>query len=158
MPIEVSGPTRQAAEARNSSEVFIELVTFMYPDLREPLRLANNTQDITSRGDLFIGFPFDDLSPPTDVDGPPEGRLSIQNIDREIGKAIKLMTTPPRVLLEQVMASSPDDVFLKFDYFYMQDISADALTVSGSLRSFNWSQEPWPRTRASQALTPNLYR
>ena len=57
MPL-TSAPAIAAARAGETGEVFLVLATFTHDALTDPIRVANNTEDITSNGNLFKGIPF----------------------------------------------------------------------------------------------------
>lgn len=122
----------------------------------QPLRFANNTEDVISNGATYIGFPFD-VTLPGDEEGPPRGKIAIQNVDRRIGITIRGLSSPPRLRLMVVLASDPDTVWLDYKHFWFRNIRMDALHVEGDVDSWDFATEPWPNRRATADRFPGLF-
>ena len=54
----LSQAARQAINAEATEQVFLLLLTIDHEDLAEPIRVVNNTETITSRGELYVAYPF----------------------------------------------------------------------------------------------------
>lgn len=123
-----------SAFAQQTDEVWLVLLTIDHPSLTTPLRFVNNMESVTSRGDLFIAFPFEIEFPEQDPDSAGEARITIDNIDRQIVTTIREITSPPSVTLEVVLASTPSTVEASFTGMVLRDVKYDAVKVSGTLR------------------------
>ncbi len=153
----VSQTVKQAVNAPETGETFIILLTIDHADLSQPIRVSSDAVDTVSRGDTFVAFPFE-LSLPDDTeDRLPRARLRIDNIDREVVKAVRSITSAPSVLIEIVLASDPETVEVSFPDFQMRDIGYDALTVEGSLTLEEIAGEPYPARIFSPADFPGLF-
>lgn len=141
-----------ATMALNSSEVFLLLLTISHPDLEDDLRFVNNLESVTSNGELFVAFPFEVELPAQKDDSPGEARIRIDNIDRDIVKAVRTLTSPPTVKFEVIMASSPDTVEAEFTGMVLRNTSYDALIVRGVLRFEDLLSEP-----VSIQITPSRF-
>ena len=148
---------KEAAFSQETDEVFLVLVTIDHADLTDPIRVVNNTENITLRGDLYIAYPFNITLPDSREDTPPSARLQIDNVSREIGEAIRTMESPATVKIEVVRVGSPPFVELSFPEFALRDVNWDALTVSGELRVENFVNEPFPAGIFSPAGFPGLF-
>lgn len=157
MPRSFSAALQEVINAQYSSVAMLVLVEIRHQDLGAPIRLANNTEDVISNGDTFIGFPFE-IELPGDEDGPPRGSLTVQNVDRRIGQAIIDLQTPPRLRLMVVLSTDLDTPFLDFKHFYFRNIRGNASQLSGDIDSWDMPTEPWPARRADKARCPALYR
>jgi hypothetical protein len=153
----LSTTARTAAFAPESGEVWLVLLTLEHASIDPPIRVVNNLENITSRGDAFIGFPFDLTLPDEKEDAPPRARLSIDNVSREIGQAIRQIVGPPSVLIEVVLASNPDQVEVSYPRFLLRNISYDAATVSGELMVQNLTIEPFPARRFTPGAFPGAF-
>lgn len=68
----------------NAAEAPMILLEIDHPDLDEPIRVVNDTQDLTSNGNLYIGFPFRCVLPDDFENQLPKARLSIDNVGRDL--------------------------------------------------------------------------
>lgn len=153
----VSLTLRQAANAPETGEVFLVLLTIDHPDLPVPLRVSSDGVDTLSRGETFVACPFGLTLPDDGDERPPKARLTIDNVDRAIVKAVRGITTAPRVLIEVVLASDPDLVEASFPDFELQEARFDALTVEGELGLESFFREPYPAQRFTPAGFPGLF-
>lgn len=148
---------RTILEDPDSSDVYLILIEISHATLGTPLRFANNTENIVSNGNTFTGFPFE-IEIPGDENGPPRGRITIQNVDRKIGMAVRELTTPPRIRLQAVLASDLNTVWLDFKHFWFRNIRGDAMQIQGDIDSWDFSVEPWPSRRLTKARFPGLFK
>lgn len=153
----VTDAFRRAAFDPETGEVFLVLLTIDHPDIHPPIRVVNNTENIPSRGNEFIAFPFDLQIPDSREDAPPRARLTIDNVSREIALAIRQVTTPPSVLMEIIRAADPDIVEASFPGFVLRDVRWDALQVSGELAVEDLAREPFPAGTFTPGQFPGLF-
>lgn len=148
----LSNAALASAHARETGEAWLILLTITHPTLSPPLRFVNNLQSVTSRGNVFIAFPFEIELPEQDADTPGEARIVIDNIDRQIVETIRQITSPPEVLIEIVLASQPSTVEAAFDGLVLRNVQYDAYTVKGTLRFEDIMTEP-----VSLQMTPSRF-
>jgi hypothetical protein len=98
----------QAALAENTAEVFLMLLTFNHETFAEPIRLVNNLEDITSRGNVYMAFPFSLALPVDDGDSLPTVEISCENASLELIDELRSLVSPMSVTLELILASTPD--------------------------------------------------
>lgn len=146
-----------SAFAQETADVWLVLLTIDHPDLSAPIRVVNNKTDITSGGDLFVGFPFDIELPSDAEEEPPQAKLTIDNVSREIGQALRIITSPATVLMELILASDPDTIEVSWPGFILDNTKWDALSVSGRLSTENFTAEPYPAGTFSPAGFPGLF-
>lgn len=153
----ISLTAKQAINAPETSEAFLVLLTIDHADIDPPIRVSSDAVDTISRGNTFVAFPFE-LSLPDDTDDrPPRARLSIDNVDRKIVKAIRSINSAPSVLMEIVRGADPDIVEAAFPDFQMREIAYDALVVEGALTVEELEGEPYPARIFSPADFPGLF-
>lgn len=141
---------------QNSGEVFLVLLTFTHPSMTT-VRLVNNTVNLVSRGQTYIGFPFD-LSLPSDLSEQlPEVQLSISNVDRRLIDELRAIESPMTVTLEVVTATAPDTVEVGPYVFDMTTVSYDAERVSATLGYEPILNEPFPAASFTPQLFPQLF-
>lgn len=141
-----------SANAQFTDEVWLTLLTINSPELETPLRFVNNNVSVTSRGNVYLAFPFDIDFPGQDEESPGEARLSIDNIDRMIVNFVRTISTPPTVTIEVVLASSLDTVEASFSNMTLRNVSYDAKAVTGLLRFEDIVIEP-----VTYAMTPERF-
>lgn len=151
MPRTLSNTIKQTLMAQETGAVHLLLVTIDHDELAEPVRVVDNTQNITSLGKLFVGLPFD-IDLPTDRDDEmPRVRVRIDNVERTLVESIESIATPPSITLEVVLASDPDTVEASFEGFTLRPVRYTALTIEGDAALEDILGEPWPAHSFSSA-------
>lgn len=148
---------RTAAFAPETGEVLISLLTIEHEDLAEPLRLCNNSANLWSRGELYLALPFTLTLPDDSEENPPEARITLDNISRELVAVIRSITTAPMVTLELVRSGDLDQVEAYYTDFQMRRITYEALTLQADLFLENLDREPWPSGRYIPAMFRGLF-
>lgn len=157
MSRDISPETQAAIFAPQTEEAFLILLTISHASLPAPLRVCNNAVDITSRGDIYIAFPFELSLPDDGDDRPPRARLAIDNVDRQIVQAVRSLDSSPAVLIEIVRAAAPDTVEARFEDFRFTNISYDSNLVEGDLTLEDFTSEPYPAAAFTPGLFPGLF-
>src|SRR5262245_40935514 len=157
MPRALSTAARQAIYGAQTAEVFLPLLTITHPALSPSLYFVSNTQNVTSRGQLYLGWPFEIALPGEFEDQQPVVQLRIDNVDRRILEGIRMLTSPPTVTLEVVLASAPDTVEGGPFELTLRGIKYDALAISGSLTYEDTLNEPAMQYRITPALWPGAF-
>lgn len=153
----LSTAAKSAVFAQETGEAFLILLTIDHADLGSPVRVVNNQTDITSRGDLYVGFPFEVTLPDEDPDGMAMVQLKIDNVDRQIVDSIRSVSSPPTVTLEVVMGSTPDTVEGGPFEMQLRNASYDAFVVTGSLSFEPVLSEPFPGGSFIPSEFPGLF-
>lgn len=154
----VSTTMQTAMFDEETDDGLIALLTITHADLTTPIRVVANTVDVISRGDEFIAFPFDIQLPSDEPDSPPSARLVIDNVSREIGQAMRLITTAAEVLIEVVRLKDLDSVELSFPSLKLRNVRFDVSQVTGDLVSENLQLEPYPTHNMVPARFPGLFK
>lgn len=153
----LSDTFKQSAFDQETDDVWLVLVTISHANISPSIRVVNNTENITSRSNLFTAFPFDITLPDDREDAPPRARLVIDNVSREIAEAVRAITSPPTVLIEIVRADAPDTVETSFPYFSMRNVKWDSGKVSADLTLEDFTNEPYPGLTFTPAYFPGLF-
>jgi hypothetical protein len=156
MPRSLTSTALASANAQQTDEVWLVLLTIQHNDLEQPIRVVNNTEQIVSRGQTYVGFPFDFELPGEDADSPSKARLRIDNVDRRIVEVVRRISSPPLVTLEVILASAPDTVEFVFSGLTMREIDYDVTSVSGDLLFESIFAEPVTYTMTPSRF-PGLY-
>ncbi len=90
-----------------ASRLPLVCIEIAHADLTTPIRVVNNTKDVTVDGVIYTAFPFDILLPDSLEDAPPRAKLRIDNVDQSIGQAVRSITTPATVTVKVVRVVDP---------------------------------------------------
>ena len=132
------------------------LLKIEHADLAAPIRVVSNKVDVTSGGDVYIGFPFEIRLPDSLEDAPPRARLRIDNVSREIGQAIRDMTSAADVTIETVRQGDPDTIEQSWPTMRLTNVRWDFFAVEGDLEFEDLSREPYPALSFSPAEFPGV--
>lgn len=138
--------------AQETGEVWLVLLTITHADLATPIRVVNNNEDITSRGNIYQAFPFEVAFPNQDPESPPKAQLRFDNVERTAVNTIRSISSPPSVTLEVVLASSPNTVEVSFPNLTLRNVRYDALIIEGDLLFEQLYSEP-----ITYQMTPNRF-
>lgn len=87
--------------AQHSGAAMFACLTFDHPTMTAPVRVVNNTVDITHNGELYTGLPFEPVLPDDIEDRVPSLEIRIDNVDRQLVEILRTVVTDlPSVLLE----------------------------------------------------------
>lgn len=157
MPRALSTAAKQAIYAAETGEVFLMLVAISHAQLATPLRFVSNTVDVTSRGNLYLGWPFRLALPAEYDDQLPTVQLQIDNVDRRIMEGVRALTSAPTVTVEVILASAPDVVEAGPFDFTLRTCEYDALVISGTLAFEDVLNEPYPFQTMTPGHMPGLF-
>ena len=130
----VSQRALQAMLAQETGEVFLICITISHPSLSAPYLLVNDYNPLQRTAGTFQPFAFDVSLPAEQDDKLPQVQMTIDNIDNEILQAIRnIPGQRPAVMLEVVLASSPNTVEAgPFDFSILSINYSDA-TIQGTI-------------------------
>lgn len=159
----------RALFAPESDDTLITLVTISGTGIATPLRLADNytqrlsetddeiTYGVPSRGNEFVFLPLRITLPDEQQMAAPRCSITIHDVTRHLTPVIRQISTAPSVLLELVLASSPDTVEASFPGFLMGSIQYNANTVTAELTVESLTLEPFPAHTFTPMYFPGLF-
>lgn len=150
----VSQAFREAVYAAETSEAALVLLTLDSPEMQSPQRFTSDGTETISRGNTFNSFPFAITLPIDDPENVPRAKLEIDNVDRQIVTQIRLATEVITVLVEIVLASTPDTVEQFFSDFELRNVEYGVQNVSGDLVVESFLQERYPSALFDPARFP----
>lgn len=153
----LSAPTRRALFAADSGDAFIILLTFTHEALATPIRVCSDSGDTTSRGNIFVAYPFDLTLPDDDEARAPRARLVIDNVDRQIIATLRNLQTSPVLTLEVVRAAEPDVVEAVFHDFRLHNVRYDSQVIEADLTIEDFTAEPYPAGSFTPSLFPGIF-
>ena len=107
-----SSAARENLLATSADEPFLVLLEITHADLAVPVRVVNDTQNLTSNASEFIACPFD-ITLPDDVNGQvPQAKLEIDNIGRDLTQWLEYSRGGQGAIcrIMQVMRSDPNTI------------------------------------------------
>lgn len=165
----VAPEVRRELDKQSSAELYLMFLTLTHPSLPDPIRVVSDPEDFILDGDHYQGFDFE-LAILNDSEQAPRAQLTVQNVDRIIGQAVFAADEPVRVEIQVIAGSQfdfsafprvPDGVSVermyRAKYLYLTEVEGTIFTISGVLRSWDYTQETWPGIRATSARLPGLY-
>ena len=148
----LSSAATASIHAQETGEVWLVLLTISHSTLATPIRVVNNNEDITSRGNIYQAFPFEIVLPGQDPDSIPKATLRFDNVDRTAIATIRGVEAPPSVTIEVILASQPDTVEISFPNLALRNVKYDASVIEGELLFENLFSEPITLT-----MTPSRF-
>jgi hypothetical protein len=149
---DLSGPARQSIYAQETGEIWLHLLEIEHTAITT-LRFVDNTEQITSNGDIYLPYAFRIALPGEFDDQLPSVQLEIDNVDRQILEGIRALPSAPTIVLALILASSPDVIEAGPFRFTLKAVDYDAQTISGTLAFEDTLNEPYPAIR----FTPNYF-
>jgi len=122
----------EAVNASTTGSAFLTLLTITAGNL-PPLRVVNDMQQHTSRGNVFVAYPFSIVLASNVADSQPTVTLTIDNVSQDIIKYIRGFEDAPIVKIEMVLSTSLDRVDRAVNFLRLASVTYDALKVSGTL-------------------------
>ncbi len=157
MPRALPLAARRSLTAQETDEIWLVLLTISAPGLAAPIRVVNDRENLTSRGNLFVAFPFEIDLPGDSAEEVQRVTLRIDNVDRQIVAALRLVQTPPTVTLEVVRRAEPDLVEAGPFVLSLAEARYDALTVEGELVFEDVLNAAFPADTYNPADYPGLF-
>lgn len=166
MDRQLSNAAKQAVFAQSTDEVFIVLVTIDHENFTQPIRVASDPKQILtdagvrgveSRGDEYLYVPFTINLPIQDDTNVARASLSVDNVSREIVKAVRSASSALSIKIEIVLSSDVDNPEVTIEDFKLESVTYDAFTISGDLSIDSYDLEPFPSRRFTPSDFPGLF-
>jgi hypothetical protein len=148
--------TIPAIQSVSSDIVLLALLTFTLPG-QPTLRVVNNTEDVTSRGNIFTAYPFTLSLPADDGDSLPSLSIQISNVSQELVEYLRLLPEPPVVLLEVVSNVDFNVVEKAVGFLKLSSVNYDALTITLAMQLDNFLARRFPKEDYIPATFPALF-
>lgn len=153
-----SAAARRELHSTQSMDPPVVLLEIAHSGLVAPVRVVNDTQSLTSTGNLFQAIAFRAVLP-DDSDGKlPQASLEIDNVGRELMSWLEVSNggSGATARLMQVRRSAPDTIEFEIT-MDVTSVRANAKVVSATLGFDNLLDRPAVRIRYDQSTAPGLY-
>lgn len=166
---QIPATTREMLERSAAPDAILAFLTIEHPNLAAPIRVVSDVLDYLWQGATWLGLPFG-FRLVADDEAPPVTELRVQNVDRQLGAALR--TLPGRAACRVDLLSTADfdltvvprvplgavTPIYALQHFELIDVTVTPLEVTGMLMLRDYSQEPWPGISATQTRCPGLFR
>lgn len=148
----VSGVLEELAK-QETDKVFLPLIQIDEASLPSPIRVVNNTEDITSQSELYIksGFAIN-LAGESDAEVETV-RLRVDNVDRRLVAAVREAVGIPTVILRLIRADDPD-VWIVAMKFNVESANTTLAAIEAVLTYDNAINVRWPRHQITPVTFP----
>ena len=157
MSRDVTSAFIEACNAQQTDDGLAVLITIEHPGLPAPIYLNGAGSNVESRGNLFLACPVQVMLSEDSDDRPPQAKLSIDNISREITIALRSIITPPTITIEIVKLSDPETVEMALEDFEMKEVTITTLVIEGTLTMEGLYQEPAIKYYFTPSMFPGLF-
>jgi hypothetical protein len=140
-----------------ADDIGMVLITLNHIQLSEPIYVASADVDVVSRGITFLGWPVL-VNLPSHGSAPKRGRITLQNVDPRIGRLLRELKSNISVLFEYVSRDVPDEVEWDHGGLFLRNVEVNDILIQGEVVGHGTDPQNFPRTGASPATTPGLYR
>ena len=152
----LSTAATQGVMAQETAEIYLVILAISHAAI-STLYVVQNTVDVVSNGNTYIAYPFDLTLPPDSDQGLIMANLTIDNVDRQIVAALRLITSPPSVAVSVILASSLDTVEAGPYNMLVESAEYDDLTVRFKLAFEDVLNEPFPAPRFDPPSYPGMF-
>lgn len=169
----LSATAIRAMHAQETQEELILLVTITDPtDFQNPIRLCDNYIDrlnslstdseiiygTTSRGEDYVFLPLEIGLPQEQETGLGQCSLKLSYVTQEAISLIReKLSEPTAVIIELVLASSPNTVEAAFTGFSITSATYNADEITLDLSMVSLSREPFPCFNFTPSSFPGLF-
>lgn len=144
MPRPLSAPAMSALMAQVTDEAFLVLITFTHVPTSETYRCVLNTEDIVSNGETFTATYFEFTLPETSDRAPQGCQIAVDNVDQRLVGLLRSITEPLQVLVQLVLASSPDTIEMELPDLVLREADWDSSKITGTLVSEDPLNQKFP--------------
>jgi hypothetical protein len=158
MPRNVSLAALQASLATETEKVFLVLLDITHPSLGQPIRLVNNTENITVAPNVYTAFPFYVRMPDDQEEREPVAELVVSNATRELIDEVRALQDTLGVVLRVVLADSPATVEWGPIEMQVRAVTYNAESVVFQLGMQAFAEEPFPYRSFTPGQFPGMFK
>ncbi len=140
-----------------SSDPLLILLTLTHDSFGSPIRLVRNTEDVVSRGETFMTFPFQIKLPADDGESNREVNIEFDNVSQELIDELRTVVDPISVLVELVLASDPDFVQTDVKDLKLRNIRYNAQTINATLFMDSFLNVPLTSEKYTPRTFPGIF-
>lgn len=126
-------------------------------DAPNTVYLVNNTEDITSNGQVYQSFPVKVTLADDDGDSQAQVQVEFDNVSLELLEEIRTITTPIPCEIDLILASAPDSVEIALRDLLIRDVTYDASTIKGTLTADDFLNSRFPADTYTPTDYPGIF-
>jgi hypothetical protein len=166
---EIPAEFRREIERQESGEAALIFLRITHPGSIGGANVVSDPEEFILDGITYQGFEFR-FTMLTDNEQAPKATLTIQNVDRIIGEAVRNSVDPIHIeahfialsqfdlsVFPRVALSDPVERITSIYHAILTDVEGDSMFLTGTVRTYDYTQELFPGMRATQARCPGLY-
>ena len=157
-PRPLSSAAIRAINAPETSENFLWLLRITHPSLIPSIRLVRGYQNVKSRGNNYVAFPFAPQVAQDEPDRPPTLSIVIGNVSRAVTAQLDGVVGTPKVRLEIVLTRQPWRVEWVLEDLEMRGHGYDKIRLRAELTAEDYFTAPLPDLRFTQSIAPGAHR
>lgn len=119
--------------ALETEQVFMMCLRISHPDLAQVYRIVDNEEPAVRADGTYNPYSFALHLPPQTEGQVPQVNLVVDNIDREVSRALNDLKGRPKVEFEVVLASQPDTIEAGPFDFALLNATTNQLVITGTL-------------------------
>lgn len=126
----------------------------------DPSHFVANTQNVTFGGQMYTALPFEVTLAADTEDSPPQAKIRIDNVSRELSEAIRRTNYAPLAYIRVFRIDGSGEVHLELgpSKFTLLSATVNAATVEGTLGySSDFLNEPASHSRFTPSIAPALF-
>ncbi len=127
-------PARAALHRVNDPQGLLWLLTITGGGITSPVRIVNDTRDLASNGETFLGLPFEVVPPKEASKELPRAQLRIDNVGRDLTAELEALEPGAELLatLQCVYRATPDLIEYAFTA-PLSGIRANVFSVTATM-------------------------
>jgi len=145
----------EAMNSQTTGDLFLVTIELSHSQF-DTVRFVNNTENITSNGDVYDKFPFNLTLPPDSEELSPRIRVTIPNAERDLVTEVRTIAGSREKALGTVAfleAGDPDTILISWTDFEIDNVKYNVEVMTFDLSVEDFANEPFP----SQSMTPNHF-
>jgi hypothetical protein len=147
----------QSALALRSTDAWLVLITLTDPVSGVTYRGAMNTENVTSRGNIFTAVYFTFVLPVDNDEAPKGMSISLDNVDLRLVGLLRQITKPLQVTFEVVLAATPDTVEMTLGDLLMREVTWDESVIEAQLVSDDPLNQAYPKDIYEPRTFPGMF-
>lgn len=159
MPKQFTEDFQRTINSVEASESPLILVEINHQDLASPIRVLNDSENLTSNGKLFQKFAFRFSGIQDPEVGLSEATLSLDNVGKELVQWLEIanLRLPTTVRFQTIRRSDPDQIQVDTTLF-LDDIRVTPQEVTGRLSYGLKIDDPMMIPRYTRGNSPGLFQ
>ena len=143
---------------QNTDEVFLWLLTIEHAQSSTVFRLVNNLDDVVSRGNTYMAFPFQFMLPEDDGVTLPTIQINVDNVSLELIEIIRTYGTGITITAEIVLASAPNTVEYSVDDLSLVDATYNTQSVTLTAQIQDLLNQRFPADDYLPRTLPGMFK